>query len=133
MSGWGYRTPTIWTGLASRDSRNWLRCLSVGTMQPVSNRLPATCLKYANPQEQDYATPLISSQRRNDEFVDSVEQPTVQANLTKRYTEAAVEFIKRNRQRPFFGLFAPYRRRIRHSSAVLILWAKVSVAATATW
>jgi len=63
--------------------------------------------KYANPQEQDYATPLISSQRRNDEFVDSVEQPTVQANLTKRYTEAAVEFIKRNRQRPFF-VYLPY-------------------------
>lgn len=63
--------------------------------------------KYANPKEQDYATPLISSQRRDGVYVDTVEQPTVQANLTRRYTDAAVQFIKRNRQHPFF-VYLPY-------------------------
>ena len=63
--------------------------------------------KYANPKEQDYATPLISSQSRDGVYVDTVEQPTVQANLTRRYTDAAVQFIKRNRQHPFF-VYLPY-------------------------
>ena len=63
--------------------------------------------KYANPQESDYAAPLISSRRQQDGYEDSVEQPTVQANLTKRYTEAAVDFIERNRDQPFL-LYLPY-------------------------
>lgn len=35
-----------------------------------------------------------------------VEYPVVQATLTSRYTERAVEFIERNRDRPFFLYFA---------------------------
>lgn len=36
-----------------------------------------------------------------------VEAPADRATLTKRYTEAAVEFIRRNRSRPFF-LYVPH-------------------------
>ncbi len=32
----------------------------------------------------------------------TIEYPVVQATLTRRYTDAAVEFIERNRERPFF-------------------------------
>jgi uncharacterized sulfatase len=35
-----------------------------------------------------------------------VEYPVVQATLTRRYTERALRFIERNRQRPFFLYFA---------------------------
>jgi uncharacterized sulfatase len=35
-----------------------------------------------------------------------VEYPVVQANLTKRYTERALEFIERNKSRPFFVYLA---------------------------
>ena len=35
-----------------------------------------------------------------------VEYPVVQATLTKRYTERALRFIERNRDRPFFFYFA---------------------------
>jgi len=35
-----------------------------------------------------------------------VEYPVVQATLTKRYTERALQFIERNRDRPFFLYFA---------------------------
>ena len=35
-----------------------------------------------------------------------VEYPVVQATLTRRYTERALRFLERNRDRPFFFYFA---------------------------
>ena len=37
---------------------------------------------------------------------DVAEYPVVQATLTRRYTDRAVDFIERNKQRPFFLYFA---------------------------
>ena len=62
--------------------------------------------KYANPQESGYGS--LSAVVGNKTVTGSVEQPTVQANLTKRYTEAAMDFIERNRDQPFL-LYLPYR------------------------
>jgi arylsulfatase A-like enzyme len=38
---------------------------------------------------------------------DTIEYPVVQANLTERYTQRAVDFIERHRERPFF-LYLPH-------------------------
>ena len=49
----------------------------------------------ANPKPGYFNVPLM----RNS---DIVERPVEQTTLTKRYTEEAIDFIKRNRNRPFF-------------------------------
>jgi arylsulfatase A len=53
-----------------------------------------------NPARGDPPLPLY----RGDEIV---EQPAVQESLTRRYTEEAVAFIRKHRERPFF-VYLPY-------------------------
>lgn len=63
--------------------------------------------KYANPKAEDFAAPLMFSQATDEGFSDRVEQPTDQALLTQRATDAAVDFIQRSASGPFF-LYLPY-------------------------
>ena len=52
----------------------------------------------------EYLGILYSNDMRPVQLIDGdavVEYPVVQATLTKRYTQRAVEFIERNRDRPF--------------------------------
>jgi arylsulfatase A-like enzyme len=49
--------------------------------------------------------PLIAAHTTNGDKI--VEAPVEQATLTKRYTERAAEFIRKNRERPFF-LYMPH-------------------------
>jgi arylsulfatase A-like enzyme len=56
---------------------------------------PATASSVADPVIEHFNVPLM----RNDAII---EQPAQQTTLTQRYTEAAVDFIKANRERPFF-------------------------------
>jgi arylsulfatase A-like enzyme len=56
---------------------------------------PATASSVPDPVIEHFNVPLM-----RDEAI--VERPAQQATLTKRYTEAAVDFIKANRERPFF-------------------------------
>jgi arylsulfatase A-like enzyme len=51
-----------------------------------------------------YSNDMRPVQILEDEKV--VEYPVVQATLTKRYTERALKFIERNKERPFFFYFA---------------------------
>ena len=54
---------------------------------------------------QEYFGILYSNDMRPVQLVDAdrpVEYPVIQANLTQRYTERAVDFIRRNRAKPFF-------------------------------
>jgi arylsulfatase A-like enzyme len=60
---------------------------------------PATASSVPDPAIEHFNVPLM----RDDAIV---ERPAQQATLTKRYTEAAVDFIKANRERPFFLYFA---------------------------
>ena len=63
--------------------------------------------KYANPKAEDFAAPLMFSHATDEGFSDRVEQPTDQALLTQRATDAAVDFIQRSASGPFF-LYLPY-------------------------
>lgn len=52
-----------------------------------------------------YSNDMFPVQLVDDENV--VEYPVVQASLTRRYTDRALDFIRRNRERPFF-LYLPH-------------------------
>ncbi len=57
----------------------------------------------------EYFGILYSNDMRPVQLIDGeqvVEYPVVQATLTKRYTERALRFIERNRDKPFFFYFA---------------------------
>lgn len=57
----------------------------------------------------DYLGILYSNDMRPVQLLEAetvVEDPVVQATLTRRYTERALAFIERNRERPFFFYFA---------------------------
>jgi arylsulfatase A-like enzyme len=56
---------------------------------------PATASRVADPEVAHFNVPLM-----RDAAI--VERPAEQTTLTRRYTEAAVEFIEANRARPFF-------------------------------
>ena len=105
-----------WLGVPYSNDMNWVgepdfnELVAMSMRGDTAGRAEAfvrRTAKYANPQEEHHAAPLVSSRRQQDGYSDSIEQPTVQANLTKRYTESAVDFIKRNRDTPFL-LYLPY-------------------------
>jgi len=57
----------------------------------------------------EYLGILYSNDMRPVEFIEGervVEYPVVQATLTERYTQRSLEFIERNRNKPFFLYFA---------------------------
>ena len=105
-----------WLGVPYSNDMDWVDEPGFEELVAMSRRgdaegyakiIARRATKYADPEESHFATPLVRSQHRDGEFVDSVEQPTVQANLTRRYTEAAVQFMKVNRDQPFF-VYLPY-------------------------
>jgi arylsulfatase A-like enzyme len=57
-------------------------------------------LPYSNDMSRPKPVPLI----RNEQII---EQPVVQETLTERYTQQAIDFITKNRSRPFF-LYLPH-------------------------
>ncbi len=105
-----------WLGVPYSNDMDWvgepgfdeLVAMSMrGDNEGRAEALAERAAKYADPQEAHHAAPLITSRRQQEGYIDSVEQPTIQANLTKRYTAAAVDFIKRNRDHPFL-VYVPY-------------------------
>src|SRR5215212_1170239 len=57
----------------------------------------------------EYLGILYSNDMRPVQLIDGekvIEYPVVQATLTKRYTERALKFIERNKEKPFFLYFA---------------------------
>ena len=69
--------------------------------------------KYADPKIDYWNVPLIRSERQIDaagvaQYSDEVvERPAQQPTLTQRYTDEALSFIDRNRDKPFF-VYLPY-------------------------
>jgi len=62
--------------------------------------IPAGAAGSENPKSEYWNVPLI----RNEE---EIEKPVKQENLTRRYTEESLKFIRENRERPFF-LYLPH-------------------------
>lgn len=63
--------------------------------------------KYADPKPEHFEAPLFYSKATENGFEDRIEPSTDQSQLTQRATEAAVDFIQRNTEQPFF-LYMPY-------------------------
>ncbi len=79
-----------------------------GKQQEVAAALSGRAAKYADPKPEYWRPPLFRSVAGADGFVDEeVERPVDQTTLTKRYTAAAIDFIKRAGDEPFF-IYLPY-------------------------
>ncbi|GIS20182.1 MAG: hypothetical protein CM15mP120_20980 [Pseudomonadota bacterium] len=87
--------------------RNWLPCLHVATPRAESKPLRAE-RQIRKSSRVGLRGSTYQSRGQQDGYEDSVEQPTVQANLTKRYPKGPVDFIERNRDQPFL-LYLPIR------------------------
>ena len=102
-----------WLGVPYSNDMNWVGEPSFDEMRAMAARgeleerariyapRPA---KYAEPLEEYFESPLITSSANGDS---SIEQPVRQSNLTRRYTEAAIDFMGRNADKPFL-VYLPY-------------------------
>lgn len=102
-----------WLGVPYSNDMDWvgdpdydaMRAMTArGELEERSRILSARPAKYANPLPEYFNTPLISSIAGGES---QVEQPTDQTTLTKRYTEAAIDFMSNNADDPFF-VYVPY-------------------------
>lgn len=102
-----------WLGVPYSNDMNWigepgfnvLRQLSLeGNLEERARILAHRPAKYAEPREEYFSSPLITSIAGSEP---SIEQPTEQGILTRRYTEAAIDFMERNSDNPFL-VYLPY-------------------------
>ena len=110
-----------WLGLPFSNDMNWVgepeyseilalrrSGMTAERRAEIQAMLDARPAKYMNPREAYWNAPLIRSVATDDGYQDTVvEQPAQQGLLTRRYTEEALGFIERNRDRPFL-LYLPY-------------------------
>ncbi len=105
-----------WVGVPYSNDMNWVdepdfdALVSMTLKGEIEQRAAAyarRAAKYANPKAEDFATPLFFSEKTSQGFVDRVEPSTDQTQLTQRATASAVDFIRRNADKPFF-LYLPY-------------------------
>jgi arylsulfatase A len=102
-----------WLGVPYSNDMNWvgeppfdeMRAMAargeVEARAEIYGKRPA---RYAEPKLEYFNSPLVTSSAIAGS---SIEQPTDQTTLTKRYTEAAIDFIERNAQNPFL-VYVPY-------------------------
>jgi len=102
-----------WLGVPYSNDMNWvgeppfdeMRAMAargeVEARAEIYGKRPA---RYAEPKLEYFNSPLVTSSAIAGS---SIEQPTDQTTLTKRYTEAAIDFIERNAQDPFL-VYVPY-------------------------
>lgn len=102
-----------WLGVPFSNDMNWVgdptydelfQAAASGDSERYASVGPSRAAKYADPQAEDFETPLISSTAGGES---SIEQPSNQALFTRRYTEAAIDFMTRKREQPFF-VYLPY-------------------------
>ena len=105
-----------WEGVPYSNDMNWVgepdfealvRMTMSGDIEQRAASLARRGAKYAAPNAADFATPLFFSKATADGYEDRVEDSTDQTELTQRATQAAVEFIGRHADNPFF-LYLPY-------------------------
>jgi arylsulfatase A-like enzyme len=102
-----------WLGVPYSNDMDWvgdpgfdeMRAMAMrGEVEERARITSSRPAKYANPRAEYFNTPLISSNTAGDS---SIEQPTDQGTLTRRYTEAAIDFMERNVDSPFL-VYIPY-------------------------
>ncbi|MFK7865347.1 MAG: sulfatase [Pseudohongiellaceae bacterium] len=102
-----------WLGVPYSNDMNWvgeptfdeMRALAArGEMEERARIYSQRPARYAEPLAEYFNSPLINSVANGSS---SIEQPTDQTTLTKRYTEAAIDFIQRNADNPFL-VYLPY-------------------------
>ncbi|HJN95789.1 MAG TPA: sulfatase [Gammaproteobacteria bacterium] len=102
-----------WLGVPYSNDMDWvgdpgfeeMRAMAIaGEVAERARITSSRPAKYADPQAEYFNTPLISSNAAGDS---SIEQPTDQGLLTRRYTEAAIDFMQRNVDSPFL-VYMPY-------------------------
>ena len=87
-----------WLGLPYSNDMNWVGGRTV----------EEAMIKYADPKLEYWAVPLLRSSVSDDGYRDeTLEQPAQQTTLTKRYTEAVIDFMRRSGDQPFFA-YLPY-------------------------
>jgi len=93
------------------DGRNFDELIAMrlaGRGEELQKVYGARAALYADPEVEHWNVPVWRSVRTDSGYEDTlVERPAQQTELTRRYTEEAVGFIDRNRDRPFF-LYVPY-------------------------
>jgi len=72
---------------------------SPSTIQEMMESFPREAVRRLDQRAEWWSAPLYRNQER-------IEQPTDQANLTRRYTEEALKFIRQHKDGPFFLYFA---------------------------
>ncbi len=102
-----------WLGIPYSNDMNWVGEPSFDEMRAMTARgefeerakiFAPRPARYAEPLEEYFESPLITSNVNGET---SIEQPVQQSNLTRRYTEAAIDFMNRNVDKPFL-LYVPY-------------------------
>ena len=105
-----------WEGVPYSNDMNWVdepdfdALVKMSLSGDAEQRAAASArraAKYAKPMAGHFEAPLFFSKATPDGFIDRVEQPTDQTQLTRRATASAVDFIRRSADRPFF-LYMPY-------------------------
>jgi len=87
-----------WLGLPYSNDMDWVGGRTV----------EEAMIKYADPKLEYWAVPLLRSSVTADGYSDeTLEQPAQQTTLTKRYTEAVIDFMRRSGDQPFFA-YLPY-------------------------
>lgn len=101
-----YSNDMDWT--AEPDFDEVRRMQAEGRTQELGAMMAGRMQKWLNPKQAYWAPPVLRSTRTDGGYQDEeVQRPADQANLTKNYTEEAVAFIDRNKDRPFL-LYVPY-------------------------
>ena len=113
-----------WFGLPYSNDMDWVGEPGIdeivaysiaGETEKFAESLAGRPAKYANPKQAYWAPPVYRSIRTTDAFGQStfadstVERPAEQTTLTRRYTEAAIDFMQRAQGagQPFF-VYLPY-------------------------
>ncbi len=106
-----------WLGLLYSNDMDWVDELSIdelitlrrqGKLEALSAAMASRPAKYAAPKIEYWNVPLLSSRVTANGFEDvEIERPAEQTTLTKRYTEAAIRFVRESKDAPFF-VYLPY-------------------------